>query len=189
MPIPLNPWKHPYFPSYGQPCRTVVFSTFPQSAFCEAKPGTALVFSGAIWVIPAVTHIFSIERDGVLGPPPLQPSSLLVPHENMQKPSLCLLTLLCLIIQTREEEKKEEATCNCYRARINRAKKHGTGWRVQEYWAVFWLARLISEAVCGQKGETSSFWSVRGNKCCRDPWIDGSGAAQEWRFALEQTDC
>lgn len=86
------------------------------------------------------------------------------------------------------EKKKEEATCNCYRARINRAKKHGTGWRVQEYWAVFWLGRLISEAVCGQKGETSSFWSVCGNKCCRDPWIDGSGAAQERRFALGQTD-
>lgn len=67
-----------------------------------------MVFSGAIWVIPAVTHIFSVEQDGVLSPPPLQPSSLLVPHENMQKPTLCLLTLLCLIIQTREEEKKKK---------------------------------------------------------------------------------
>lgn len=66
-----------------------------------------MVFSAAIWVIPAVTHIFSVERDGVLSPPPLQPSSLLVPHENMQKPTLCLLTLLCLIIQTREEEEKK----------------------------------------------------------------------------------
>lgn len=72
----------------------------------KARPGTALDFCGAVCVIPAVTRIFSSEQDGELSPPPLQPSSLPEPHENMQKSPLCLLPLLCLIIQTEKKKKK-----------------------------------------------------------------------------------
>lgn len=61
-------------------------------------------FSAAVSVIPAVTQIFSLDRDGepstsaALQHPSLRPN-LAEDRENMQKPTRCSLTLPCLIIQ------------------------------------------------------------------------------------------